>query len=108
MIKSILHNGLSKTHFSISNDKLNDNYINTGTGEELRLRFCTIHGIEYLEVNFFKSGVLLYSGLFVGAGGENKKDLLIYVLNEFKKSKCATNWAIQMLEYHIFKSERAL
>lgn len=113
MIKSILHNDLSKTHFSISNDKLNDNYINTETGEELSLRFCTIHDIEYLEVNFFKSItklniVPLYSGLFVGAGGENKKDLLIYVLNEFKKSKCATNWAIRMLDHHIFKLEKAL
>lgn len=113
MIKSILHNDLSKTHFSISNDKLNDNYINTETGEELSLRFSTIHDIEYLEVNFFKSItklniVPLYSGLFVGAGGENKKDLLIYVLNEFKKSKCATNWAIRMLDHHIFKLEKAL
>lgn len=113
MIKSILHNNLSRTHFSISNDKLNDNYINTETGEELSLRFCIIHGIEYLEVNFFKSVkklniVPLYSGLFVGAGGEDKKDLLIYVLNELKKSKCATNWVIQMLDLHIFELERVL
>lgn len=49
--------------------------------------------------------MLLYSGLFVGASGENKKDLLIYVLNELKKSKSATNWAIQTLNHHIFKLE---